>query len=97
LKPAWWDAAGEYVLDRAPTSADMIRAAHLDWEVQSQPVFNAELREAYCRMEQLQKKQMESRKGRPNGDKKLATLGDKQRVTKTNEKALAATRVTARA
>lgn len=42
LKPAWWDAASEYVLDNVPTSHEMIRAAHLDWEVESQPIFNAE-------------------------------------------------------
>jgi phage/plasmid-like protein (TIGR03299 family) len=42
LKPAWWDAAGKYVLDKVPTSEEMIRAAHLDWEVQSQPIYSAE-------------------------------------------------------
>jgi len=34
LRPAWWDAASEYVLPEVPTSADMITAAHLDWEVE---------------------------------------------------------------
>lgn len=34
LRPAWWDAASEYVLPEVPTSADMITAAHLDWTVE---------------------------------------------------------------
>ena len=40
LKPAWWDVADEYTLDHVPTSEEMIEAAHLDWEVETQPIFD---------------------------------------------------------
>ena len=40
LKPAWWDASGEYVLDHVPNSEEMLRAAHLDWEVDKQPIYD---------------------------------------------------------
>ena len=33
LKPAWWDVGGRCVLDHVPDSEEMIKAAHLDWEV----------------------------------------------------------------
>ncbi len=42
LKPAWWDAANRCTLDHVPDSAGMIRAAHLNWEVQPQPIYNAD-------------------------------------------------------
>lgn len=42
LKPAWWDVRNEYVLDHIPNSEEMIRAAHLDWHVDLQPVYNRE-------------------------------------------------------
>ena len=42
LKPAWWDTANEYTLDHVPTSDEMIQAAHLDWAVEPQPIFNAD-------------------------------------------------------
>lgn len=50
LKPAWWDTANEYTLDHVPTSDDMIKAAHLDWEVQPQPIYNADGRiiDGFC-------------------------------------------------
>jgi len=40
LKPAWWDVQGEYVLDHVPNSGEMIEAAHLDWEVELQPIYD---------------------------------------------------------
>ncbi len=40
LKPAWWDAASEYVLDHVPNSDEMIKAAHLDWDVELQPIYD---------------------------------------------------------
>lgn len=40
LKPAWWDVGGEYVLDHIPNSEEMLKAAHLDWGVETQPVLN---------------------------------------------------------
>ncbi|WP_417746696.1 DUF932 domain-containing protein [Rosistilla oblonga] len=42
LKPAWHDPTSDYVLDHVPDSATMINAAHLDWEVQPQPIYNAD-------------------------------------------------------
>lgn len=42
LKPAWHDPDSEHVLDHIPTSDEMIKAAHLNWEVQPQPVYNAD-------------------------------------------------------
>jgi len=42
LQPAWWDTANEYTLEHVPTSDEMIKAAHLDWEVQAQPIYNAD-------------------------------------------------------
>ena len=40
LKPAWWDTANEYTLDHVPNSEEMIKAAHLDWEVEMQPIYD---------------------------------------------------------
>lgn len=40
LKPAWWDASGEYVLDHVPNSEEMLKAAHLDWQVEKQPIYD---------------------------------------------------------
>lgn len=37
LRPAWWDAASEYVLPEVPNSEEMIKAAHLDWSVDLSP------------------------------------------------------------
>ena len=42
LMPAWHDPDSEYVLDHVPTSDEMIKAAHLDWEVQPQPDYNCD-------------------------------------------------------
>lgn len=42
LRPAWWDVASEYTLDHVPNSAEMIKAAHLDWTVEPQPVYGAD-------------------------------------------------------
>lgn len=42
LRPAWWDVGGEYVLDHVPNSAEMIKAAHLDWDVQSEPIYGGD-------------------------------------------------------
>lgn len=40
LKPAWWDVGGEHVLDHVPTSEQMIEAAHLNWHVELQPIYD---------------------------------------------------------
>lgn len=40
LQPAWWDVGGKYVLDHVPNSDEMIKAAHLDWDVELQPVYD---------------------------------------------------------
>lgn len=40
LKPAWWDVGGEYILDHVPDSEAMIEAAHLNWDVETQPIFD---------------------------------------------------------
>ena len=40
LKPAWWDASGEYVLDHVPNSDEMLKAAHLNWNVETQPIYD---------------------------------------------------------
>ncbi|WDI43716.1 DUF932 domain-containing protein [Bremerella sp. P1] len=40
LKSCWWDVAGDYVLDHVPNSEEMIQAAHLDWDVELQPIYD---------------------------------------------------------
>ena len=41
LKPAWHDPAGECVLSHVPNSEEMIKAAHLDWHVDTRPIYDS--------------------------------------------------------
>jgi len=42
LKPAWHDPAGECVLNHVPNSEEMIKAAHLDWHVDTRPIYDGQ-------------------------------------------------------